>query len=93
MIMVLVIVMVRKKLLVIPRAHGLGRVRPLPHVHGGVRARGGAGHQVIMLIMVIMLSCHHVIKSSCQSSHHVNQVIMSSSHLVNQTSSFHHPSV
>ena len=50
MIMVLVIVMVRKKLLVIPCAHGLGRVRPLPNVHGGVRARGGAGHQVIMSI-------------------------------------------
>ena len=58
----MVIVMVRKKLLVIPDAHGLGRVRLLPHVHGGARARGGAGHQVIMLVKS---SSHQVIKSSC----------------------------
>ena len=36
-----------EKLLVIPDAHGLGRVRLRPHVHGGARARGGAGHQII----------------------------------------------
>ena len=54
----MVIVMARKKLLVIPDAHGLGRVRLRPHVHGGARARGGAGHQVIMLIKS---SCHQVI--------------------------------
>ena len=58
----MVIVMVRKKLLVIPDAHGLGRVRLRPHVHGGARARGGAGHQVIMLVKS---SSHQVIKSSC----------------------------
>ena len=54
----MVIVMVRKKLLVIPDAHGLGRVRLRPHVHGGARARGGAGQQVIMLIKLVLLIMH-----------------------------------
>ena len=62
MIMTMVVVMVRKKLMTIPRAHGLGRVRLRPHVHGGARARGGAGHQAIMLVKS---SSHRVIKSSC----------------------------
>ena len=67
MTMAMVVVMVRKKLLVIPGAYGLGRVRLLPHVHGGARARGGAGHQVTMLIKLVLLIMHQF--------DHVGQII------------------